>query len=62
MHPVMKKSFAILSLSAMITAGTAYAAPNDTVQISPVQTQIENPAITVTISMKEEAQKLKQQA
>ncbi|WP_246294396.1 copper amine oxidase N-terminal domain-containing protein [Paenibacillus planticolens] len=38
----MKKSLAILSLSAMMTAGTAYAAPNNNVQILPINAQIEN--------------------
>ncbi|MBP1963877.1 copper amine oxidase N-terminal domain-containing protein [Paenibacillus aceris] len=48
MKPVMKKSLALISLSAMMTAGTAYAAPNDTVQVLPVKTQIENP-VTVQV-------------
>lgn len=48
MNRIMKKTFALLSLSAMVTAGTAYAAPNETVQVFPVKTHIENP-ITVQI-------------
>ncbi|WP_181646522.1 hypothetical protein [Paenibacillus anseongensis] len=53
MHPVMKKSFAILSLSAMITAGIAYGAPSDT-----YATALMNGNHTVSFSMKEEAKQL----
>ncbi|MDD9270749.1 copper amine oxidase N-terminal domain-containing protein [Paenibacillus sp. GCM10023248] len=43
MNRLMKKSLTLLSLTAMMTAGTAYAAPNE-----PAKTQLENP-ITVHV-------------
>ncbi|MFC3842797.1 hypothetical protein [Paenibacillus sp. GCM10012304] len=50
MHPVMKKSFAILSLSALLTAGTAYGTPSDTFAAESMKGNL-----TVSFSMKEEA-------
>ncbi|MEC0146850.1 hypothetical protein [Paenibacillus alginolyticus] len=49
----MKKSLAILSLSAMMTTGAAYAATNETAQtttIMPVTTQAASAAISVQVN------------
>lgn len=53
MNRTMKKSLAILSLSAMMTTGAAYAATNETAQtttIMPVTTQAASAAISVQVN------------